>query len=86
MELPGDNADRSEDHKLPDEGGVSDGRDSSFFPDTGHPEGSATGSGEIELPQDEWIVEVVQGRAPDAANRISRAIEILLDAAAHPGD
>ena len=85
MEQPEDNADWSEDHKLPDERRSSNGHESSFSCGTGHAEEPAIDSREIELSRD-WIVEVVQGRASDAANRISRAIEILLDAAAHPRD
>ena len=80
MELP-------EDNKLPDDlEGASNGDESSFSPGYGHPEEPAIDFGEIELPRDQWIVQVVQGRASDASNRFSLAIEILLDAAAHPQD
>ena len=40
--------------------------------------------GEIKCCVSGWNVDVVQGPAPDAATRMSRAIDILLGAAAHP--
>ena len=84
--MPEGNTDRSKDNKpLKDLRGSSNGHESSFSPGTGHSEEPAIDFGEIEFSRD-WIVKIVQSRADDAANRISRAIDILLDAAAHPRD
>ena len=77
-----ENAERSEDDNLPE--GLrtsSDGHESSSLSETGHSEEPAIGPKEIENARD-WIVEVVHGHASDAADRLSRAIDILLDAAA----
>ena len=46
--------------------------------DNDHPDGLG------ETPNDQWVVEVVHSRAPDAADRMSRAIDFLLAAAARP--
>jgi len=46
----------------------------------------AIDSGNMELPGNQWLVEVVPGQVSEAANRIARAFEILLEAAAHPRD
>lgn len=74
MDLPEDSTKRFEDNKLPvDSEGASKNHASGFSP-------------EIGLPRDEWTVEVVPGQALDAANRIGRAFDILLYAAAHPKD
>ena len=81
MDLLEENADRSEDNNLFDDlEKTSTRHESGCSPEPGNPAEPASG------PRDQWYVEVVPGRVSDAANRMSRAIEILLDAAAHPRD
>ena len=57
----------------------------------GLPEEKPDQFGEDQLPEDSgetkneiWVVEVVHGAVPDAANRMARAIDLLLAAAARP--
>ena len=47
-------------------------------------EESAAASEAMTFSRDQWDVEVVSGTAPDATDRMSQAIEMLLNAAAHP--
>ena len=84
MERPEDNADRLEDSTLPGDSRASNGHLASFSPESGHPDDPANDSTEIGLPRDQWSIEVVPAPGPDATDRMSQAIEILLNAAAHP--
>ena len=84
MERPEDNADRLEDSALPGDSGASNGHFPSFSPESGHLDDPASDSTETVLPKNQWSVEVVSGHAPDADDRMSQAIEILLNASARP--
>jgi len=57
----------------------------------GRPEEKPDRPGDNPFPEDlrgtvndQWVVEVVEGVIPDAANRLSNAIDLLLAAAARP--
>ncbi len=84
MERPEDNADRLEDSTIPGDSGAPNGHSPGFSPESGHLDDPASDSTEAGLSKDQWRVEVVPGPAPDATGRMSQAIEILLNASAHP--
>ncbi len=84
MERPEDNADRLEDSALPGDSGASNGHPPSFSPESGHLDDPTSDSTEAGLSKDRWRVEIVPGPAPDGDDRMSQAIEILLNASARP--
>ena len=82
MKIPEGNDARLEDNTLPDDGGASYDHESGCWPQPEYLAEPAIDSGDMLPPRHQWFVEVVPSQVFDSANRVSRAIDILLNAAA----
>ena len=87
MDLPEDTADRKgSQHSDPLDPRASDVADA-WPPSNGNvTDEAADVPGSLTFKSDQWDVEVIPAKDSDEPDRFTRAIDILLNAAAHPRD
>ena len=86
MVIPEDTGNQDKDSYPPDRPDQSASDSAWCWPsfDDEKSEESVAASRAMTFGSDQWDVEVVPGKAPDGDDRMSQAIEILLNASVHP--